>query len=91
MRMTGALTQNSNAEEWGKAHGRARKRERSRRSVKMDEIGRYQQNMFRTKRTAVMFQVKLMLCLCQKKEIIDGNRCVCKCVRLRETHKFLVR
>lgn len=88
--MTGALTQNSNAEEWGKAHGRVRKRERSRRSVKMDEIGRYQQNMF-TKRTAVMCQVKLKLCLGQKKDIKDGERCICKCVQLRETHKFLVR
>jgi len=37
---------------------RERERERSRRSVKMDEIGRYQQNMFRAKRTAVMFQVR---------------------------------
>ncbi len=61
MRMTGALTQNSNVKEWGKAHGRVRKRERSSRSVKMDEIGRNQQNIFWTKRTGIMFQVKLML------------------------------
>lgn len=61
MRMTGALTQNSNVKEWGKAHGRVRKRERSRRSVKMDEIGRNQKKKNWTERTAIMFQVKLML------------------------------
>lgn len=59
--MTGALTQNSNDKEWGKAHGRVRKRERSRRSAKMDEIGRNQKKKIWTERTAIMFQVKLML------------------------------
>lgn len=40
---------------------REREREDSkRRNVKMDEIGRNQQNMFRTKRTAMIFQITLI-------------------------------